>query len=53
MVKEEEMPLPSYTWAHTDARLTKEERVIITRWAQSIMETMKAKYPLDSLVKKK
>lgn len=52
MVKEEEMPLPSYTWTHADARLTQEERVIITRWAQSIMEFMKAQYPLDSLVKK-
>jgi hypothetical protein len=47
------MPLPSYTWTHADARLTQEERVSITRWAQSIMESMKAQYPLDSLVKKK
>lgn len=53
MVKEEEMPLPSYTWTHTEARLTQEERAIITRWAQSIMESMKAQYPMDSLVKRK
>jgi hypothetical protein len=53
MVKEEEMPLPSYTWTHSDARLTQEERAIITRWAQSIMESMKAQYPMDSLIKKK
>jgi hypothetical protein len=52
MVKEEEMPLPSYTWTHTDARLTYEERVAITGWAQAVMKNMEAKYPMDSLVKK-
>jgi hypothetical protein len=51
MVKEEEMPLPSYTWTHSEARLTQEERVAITQWAQSVMDTMKQRYPLDSLVK--
>jgi hypothetical protein len=52
MVKEEEMPLPSYTWTHTDARLTYEERVAITGWAQAVMKNMEAEYPMDSLVKK-
>jgi len=52
MVKEEEMPLPSYTWTHTDARLSNEERVAITGWAQSVMKNMEAQYPMDSLVKK-
>lgn len=52
MVKEEEMPLPSYTWIHTDTRLTYEERVVITDWAQSVMKNMEAQYPMDSLVKK-
>ncbi|MFM7510621.1 MAG: heme-binding domain-containing protein [Bacteroidota bacterium] len=52
MVKEEEMPLPSYTWTHTDARLAYEERVAITGWAQSVMKNMEAQYPMDSLVKK-
>ncbi len=51
MVNEEEMPLPSYTWTHGEARLTRAERVAITRWAQSIMDTMKLRYPADSLVK--
>jgi uncharacterized membrane protein len=52
MVKEKEMPLESYTWAHTEARLSQEERVAITQWAQSVMDTMKQRYPLDSLIKK-
>lgn len=32
MVEEEEMPLPSYTWAHADARLTDEQREELTTW---------------------
>ncbi len=35
-VKEEEMPLNSYTWVHTDAKLTPEERVELTAWADNI-----------------
>lgn len=52
-VKEGEMPLNSYTWTHGDAKLTSNEQALLTGWAQSIMDTMKAKYPIDSLVKKK
>jgi Haem-binding domain len=53
MVKEGEMPLNSYTWVHKDAKLTAEEKAKITNWAQSVMDTMKARYPIDSLVRKK
>lgn len=53
MVKEGEMPLNSYTWTHKDAKLTDNEKSILTGWAQSIMDTMKARYPLDSLIRKK
>jgi len=52
-VKEKEMPLNSYTWVHRDAKLTDEERVSLTTWAQSVMDTMKAHYPIDSLVRKR
>ncbi len=52
MVKEGEMPLNSYTWVHTDAKLTQEEKSKITSWANSIMDTMKALYPIDSLIRK-
>lgn len=52
-VKEGEMPLNSYTWTHKDARLTKEEKAKITAWAQSIMDTLKARYPIDSLERPK
>lgn len=53
MIKEGEMPLNSYTWTHKDAKLTEEEKAKITGWAQSVMDTMKARYPIDSLIKKK
>ncbi|MBL0881869.1 MAG: heme-binding domain-containing protein [Chitinophagaceae bacterium] len=52
-VKEKEMPLNSYTWVHSDAKLTDDERVVLTNWAQSVMDTMKANYPIDSLIRKK
>ena len=50
MVKEEEMPLGSYTWTHADARLTDAQRELIVNWAQSAMDALKAQYPADSLV---
>lgn len=49
-VKEGEMPLNSYTWTHKDAVLSDEQRKILTAWAQSCMDTLKAHYPADSLV---
>lgn len=52
-VKEKEMPLESYTWVHTDAKLNDEERNKIMTWAQGIRDTLESKYPLDSLVAKK
>jgi len=53
MVKEGEMPLESYTWIHKDAKLTAEEKSKLTGWASGIMSAMEAKYPIDSLKRKK
>lgn len=52
-VKEGEMPIDNYTWVHKDAKLTDNEKAKITGWAQSVMDTLKARYPIDSLVRKK
>ncbi len=52
-VKEGDMPLNSYTWVHKDAKLSQEERALITGWAKSVMDTMKTRYPADSLIRKK
>ena len=52
-VKEGDMPLNSYTWIHKDARLTQEEKDKLINWANANMDTLKAKYPIDSLLRKK
>ena len=52
LVKEEEMPLPSYTWTHNDAILSQEEKEKLTSWAQSVMTTLESQYPIDSLKRK-
>ena len=52
MVKEKEMPLNSYTWIHKDADLSTEQRQQLINWSEKLMADMKAKYPLDSLIKK-
>lgn len=52
MVKEGEMPLPSYTWLglHSGANLTDEQRQILIKWAETNMDSLKTQYPADSLV---
>jgi len=52
-VKKGEMPLNSYTWIHKDAILTEAEKTALIGWADGVREQMKAKYPLDSLIRKK
>lgn len=52
MVKEKEMPLPSYTWLglHAKAKLNDDQRETLVNWAQAQMDLLKAQYPSDSLV---
>ena len=50
VIKDKEMPLESYTVIHSDADLTQEERETLISWAGATMETMRAKYPMDSLM---
>ena len=45
LVEEAEMPLPSYTWAHGDARLTDEQRETLISWFEELRPVI---YP-DSL----
>jgi DNA replicative helicase MCM subunit Mcm2 (Cdc46/Mcm family) len=52
-VKKGDMPLDSYLWIHKDAVLTEEEKNTIISWTQELIDQMKAKYPADSLVRKK
>jgi len=52
-LNEDEMPLSSYALIHKDAKLTDAEKATVTNWATSVMDLMKATYPIDSLIKKK
>ncbi|MDP3393272.1 heme-binding domain-containing protein [Sediminibacterium sp.] len=52
-VKGGEMPLESYTVVHRDAKLTVEERNILMDWSVAVRDSMKARFPADSLIMKK
>ena len=52
-VKEGEMPLESYTLIHSNAKLTADEKEAIYNWCTSVRDTIKARYPADSLIIKK
>ncbi|MDO8995722.1 heme-binding domain-containing protein [Sediminibacterium sp.] len=52
-VKGGEMPLESYTVVHRDANLTDAERNILMDWSVAVRDTMKARFPADSLIMKK
>lgn len=43
------MPLASYLWIHTNARLTPAEKQTLITWSQGIRKQLEAKYPPDSL----
>ena len=49
-VKEGDMPLDSYTWIHKNAILSTDEKQKVLDWAQAVRDSIKAKYPADSLL---
>ncbi|MFT3681776.1 MAG: heme-binding domain-containing protein [Ferruginibacter sp.] len=51
-VKGGDMPLSSYTFIHKDAKLTEEQKQSIVNWATASMDSLKKKYPSDSLLAK-
>jgi hypothetical protein len=52
-ITEGEMPLSSYTLIHSNAKLTADEKKLLISWFTSIRDSLKAKYPADSLVVRK
>ena len=52
-IKEDEMPLDSYLWIHTNAKLSDRQKLSIKNWADALRDSIKAKYPADSLVRKR
>ena len=53
MVRKGEMPHDKYLWMHKNAKLSENQRLTIYNWVSDVMNSMKAKYPIDSLVRKK
>jgi hypothetical protein len=52
-VKEGDMPLESYTLIHRNAILSDAEKQSLFSWCETVRDSIKAKYPADSLVSKK
>ena len=52
-VKDGSMPLPSYTLIHRNAILTDAEKSTFTNWCNSVRDSIRARYPADSLIIKK
>jgi hypothetical protein len=48
-VQEDKMPLPSYLIIHRYAKLTVAEKNELVQWCTAMRDSMKAKYPVDSL----
>jgi len=53
LVKKDEMPLNSYLWIHTNAKLNEQQKLTLANWVTAVRDTIKANYPADSLVRKK
>jgi hypothetical protein len=51
-LKEDEMPLSSYTLIHRDAKLSQDQKLVLSNWADAIRKNMESKYPPDSLKRK-
>lgn len=52
-VKEDAMPLSSYTLIHRSAKLNAEQKAIITGWSAALRDSFTVWYPADSLLRKK
>jgi hypothetical protein len=52
-IKEDEMPLSSYTLIHRDAVLDGEQKLLLQNWVANILKDMEQKYPADSLARPK
>jgi hypothetical protein len=51
-VQKDEMPLPSYLIVHRNARLSTDEKNELVQWCTAMRDSMKAKFPVDSLERK-
>lgn len=49
-VKDGAMPMSSYTIIHKEAKLTDDEKQTLFTWCEIVRDSIKARYPADSLV---
>ena len=52
-ISEDEMPLPAYTLIHRDAVLSPEQKTLLVNWTLEMRDSMKARYPADSLERRR
>lgn len=50
MVYENKMPLSEYIMLHPEAKLTEEQKRVLIDWTEALRDSMKARYPADSLM---
>jgi Haem-binding domain len=48
-VKDNEMPLESYTLIHGDAKLNQQQKLAVANWVTALRDSIKGQYPEDSL----
>ena len=51
-ITEEKKPLPSYLLIHRDARLSPSQRTLVIEWAKAMEDSIRARYPADSLARR-
>ena len=51
-VDSDEMPLPSYLIIHRDAQLSPSQKEELIQWCTAMRDSMKVRFPADSLVRK-
>jgi hypothetical protein len=52
LVKDNSMPLPSYTRLHRNALLNDDQKMAIAKWTSALRDSIEAHHPADSLVRK-
>jgi hypothetical protein len=52
-LQKDEMPIGSYLFIHRYARLSPDEKEEIIRWSGAMMDSMRTRYPIDSLQRRR
>jgi len=52
-INRDDMPLPSYRWIHWDAVLSPDQKTSLLSWSESLMDSLNAHYPPDSLSRRR